>query len=211
MRYVTGFWMGSLCVLAGAAALLSPLATQVVRAGSEHTSAVTVTGHVLQPDGKPAPMAAVWLEAPGLHGEPLPHAVLDQRNKTFIPHVLVVTPGTKVEFPNNDTVFHNVFAEFEAKRFDLGMYPRGAKKVQQFDRAGVVSLLCNIHPTMSAFIVIADSPYRATTDKAGVFRLPDVPAGNYTVHVWHESGGTTKQSCVVGSATAPLTLTLNRP
>jgi plastocyanin len=170
-----------------------------------------VTGHIVLPNGAAAAAgAAIWLEAPGLHGAPLKRAVIDQRNKRFIPHILIVTPGTKIDFPNNDTVFHNVFAYFEAKRFDLGMYPRGATKSQIFPRAGVVSVLCNIHPDMSAFIVIVDSPYYAQADKSGNFRLEGIPPGEYTVRFWHESGVTGTQKCTVSSDARPLSLKLER-
>ena len=161
-------------------------------------SPVAVGGRVSLSGAGGAAGAVVWLDAPGLHAAPLKGAVMDQQNKRFIPHILVVTPGTRISFPNNDTVFHNVFAFFEAKRFDLGMYPRGATRTQIFDKAGVVSVLCNVHSQMSAFIVIIDSPYRARADDKGNFSLPKVPPGTYTAHVWHESGEIGTAPCVVG-------------
>ena len=88
----------------------------------------------------------------------------------FLPHVSVVTAGTLVHFPNDDTVFHNVFAYFQAKKFDLGMYPRGATKSVTFDKPGLVVLLCNVHSDMSAYIMVVDTPYYAVTDKRGQYR-----------------------------------------
>src|SRR5437879_5026545 len=92
-----------------------------------------VDGVVHLASGKNAGSAVVWLDG-GTHSKPLSRAVVDQRDRKFIPHISVVTVGTEIQFPNNDTVFHNVFAEFDAKRFDLGMYPRGATKRVHFDK-----------------------------------------------------------------------------
>jgi hypothetical protein len=122
----------------------------------------------------------------------------------------VITPGTTVQFPNNDTVFHNVFAYFEAKRFDLGMYPRGATRSVTFEKPGVVSVLCNVHPQMSAFIVIVDTPYYAAADRDGSFRIKGVPPGTYTLRAWHESGARLERTVTVGADAAPLSLTLER-
>lgn len=141
-------------------------------------------------------------------------AVVDQRQKAFVPHVSVVMKGTTVRFPNSDTVFHNVFAYYQAKKFDLGMYPRGASKSVTFDKAGVVVLQCNVHSEMSAYILVVDTPLFAVADKNGRFRLPPAPPGAYTLHVWHESGARTQQSVRIGgsaaAASAPLTVTLTR-
>src|SRR5579871_2944791 len=106
-------------------------------AGRMDARAEEVSGQVLLAGRGAARLAVVSLQ--GDHkAEPLAHAVMDQRDKTFIPHVLVVTRGTTVQFPNNDTVFHNVFATFEARRFDLGLYPRGATRTVRFDKPGLV-------------------------------------------------------------------------
>jgi plastocyanin len=141
---------------------------------------------------------------------PLPKAVVDQRNQTFMPHVSVVTVGTTVEFPNNDTIFHNVFAYFHAKKFDLGMYPRGSTKRQTFDKKGVVALLCNVHSEMSAYIMVVDTPYYAVTDKSGKFQIKDVEPGSYTLHAWHESGAAYTQNITVKSGDLSLKLNLAR-
>lgn len=153
--------------------------------------------------------AVVYLEGQK-KAAPLPHAIVDQREKTFVPHVSVVTQGTTVQFPNNDTVFHNVFAYFKATKFDLGMYPRGAKKTWKFDKTGIVALLCNVHSDMSAYIMVVDTPYYAVTDRDGHFRIPNVPAGTYTLHAWHESGATYSQPVTVATGGGPLDLTLAR-
>src|SRR5438046_2299254 len=112
-------------------------------------NATDISGQAYLPGNREAREAVVYLEG-GAKAAPMPKAGADQGNKRFIPHVSVVTVGTRVQFPNNDTVFHNVFAYFHAKKFDLGMYPQGATKTQTFDRPGLVAVLCNVHSDMSA-------------------------------------------------------------
>jgi len=115
------------------------------------------------------------------------HATLAQKNKAFDPHLLVVTRGSSVEFPNRDPWFHNVFSLFNGKRFDLGLYEAGSSRTVRFDREGVSFIFCNIHPEMSAVVVALGSPYFAVTDKQGDFSITEVPAGRYMLHVWNES------------------------
>jgi plastocyanin len=183
-----------------------PAALPVARAADT----VEVMGHITLPEGRgPGRWAAVWLQG-SAHAAPLRHAAIDQRDKTFLPHVLVVTTGTTVQFPNSDTVFHNVFAYFEAKRFDLGMYPRGATRSVTFEKPGVVSVLCNVHPQMSAFIVIVDTPYYTVAARNGDFHIKGVPPGTYTLHAWHESGASLTQQVSVGTGAPALALTLER-
>ncbi len=141
---------------------------------------------------------------------PLTTAKVDQRDKTFTPHVSVVTRGTTVRFPNDDTVFHNVFAYFQAKKFDLGMYPRGTTKKVTFDKTGLVIILCNVHSYMSAYIMVVDTPYYAVSDDTGHFHLPNVPPGTYTLHGWQESGATLTQTVTVGRGPQALALALAR-
>lgn len=168
-----------------------------------------ITGKVNLANKKAASEAVVYLQG-DKRAEPMPKAVIDQRNKTFLPHVLAVTRGTTVDFPNNDTVYHNVFAYFEAKKFDLGMYPRGATKRVKFDKPGLVVLLCNVHSEMSAYIMVVDTPYFAVTDKQGRFHIGNVPPGKYTLHVWHESGEMLHQPITVKPQEAAWTLDLAR-
>ncbi|SRR5581483_5210888 len=150
-------------------------------------SSSLVDGNVTLSKGKPAANAVVYLEG-DQKSKPLAHAVVDQRDRKFIPHISVVTVGTTISFPNNDTVFHNVFAEFEAKRFDLGMYPRGTSKTVRFDRPGLVAILCNVHSEMSAYVMVVDTPYYAIADAKGKFSIAGVLPGRYILRVWHESG-----------------------
>lgn len=113
-------------------------------------------------------------------------ALMDQRGLRFIPHVLVVPVGSTVEFPNSDPVRHNVFSISEAKRFNLGMYPRGATRRIKFEQPGVVELLCNVHIEMSGYIVVVKNRYFARTEPEGTYRIEGVPAGRHRLRCWHE-------------------------
>lgn len=132
----------------------------------------------------------VWLSPVGDTPRPrLPQGRrfrIDQQNKRFQPHVLVVPVGSSVDFPNLDPIFHNVFSLFDGKRFDLGLYEAGTTRSVNFTRAGVCYVFCNIHPEMSAVVVAVDSPYYAATGANGSFTMADVPPGRYRLSVWHE-------------------------
>lgn len=111
---------------------------------------------------------------------------LDQKQKRFDPHVLVVPLGSAVDFPNNDPLFHNVFSLFNGKRFDLGLYEAGTTRAVIFDRPGICYIFCNIHPEMSAVVVVVDTPYFAVSDAPGEIAIADVPPGRYRLQVFHE-------------------------
>jgi plastocyanin len=125
------------------------------------------------------------------------HVVLDQRNESFLPHVLAITVGTTVDFVNSDALYHNVFSLSKAKRFDLGRYPRGQRKSVLFDSPGVVRVFCEIHSHMSAFILVFAHRYFALTQSDGRYRIEDVPPGNYTVVAWHEGESRASRSVEV--------------
>ncbi len=130
----------------------------------------------------------VWLEpVSGALAMPPPRrAEMLQKNKTFSPHVLAVTVGTTVDFPNRDFIFHNAFSNYNGETFDIGLYPPRTTKAIAFNRAGVVRVFCNIHPTMSAVIVVLKSPYFSVSERDGSVQLLDVPRGSYRLHVFHE-------------------------
>ena len=114
------------------------------------------------------------------------HAVMDQRDETFVPHVLAITAGTTVDFPNSDHIYHNVFSLSKTKSFDLGRYAMGHSKAIRFDRPGIVRVFCDIHSHMNAFILVFNHPFFAITDIEGRYRIDNVPPGNYGVIAWNE-------------------------
>jgi plastocyanin len=115
-------------------------------------------------------------------------ATLDQRNETFVPHVLAVTTGTVVDFPNSDRIYHNVFSLSKTARFDLGRYAAGRSKSVRFDKPGIVRVFCDIHSHMNAFILVFSHPFFAVTDEEGRYRIDGVPPGNYNVVAWSDKG-----------------------
>jgi plastocyanin len=132
--------------------------------------------------------SVVYLEsAPALafpESEP-PRATMDQRNETFVPHVLAITVGTTVDFPNSDNTYHNVFS-LRSPRFDLGRYAAGRSKSVRFDRPGIVRVFCEIHSHMSAFILVFNHRYFAVTSADGRYQIARVPPGRYTLVAWNE-------------------------
>jgi plastocyanin len=125
------------------------------------------------------------LDGAGLPAAGPQHARMLQKNKTFLPHVLPVRVGTTIDFPNADPIFHNAFSNYSGQIFDVGLYPPGTTRAVKFGRAGVVRVFCNIHPAMSAVIVVLNTPYFAKTDASGRFAV-DVPPGRYEMRVFHE-------------------------
>ena len=113
-------------------------------------------------------------------------AVMDQRNETFVPHVLAITTGTTVDFPNSDKFYHNVFSLSKTRPFDLGRYAAGNSRPVRFDRAGIVRVFCDIHSHMNAYILVFNHPFFAMTDTEGRYRIENVPPGTYGVIAWNE-------------------------
>jgi plastocyanin len=111
---------------------------------------------------------------------------VEQRDETFVPHVLPVLRGSTVEFPNKDPVFHNVFSLSSSRSFDLGRYPKGTSKSVHFDRPGTVQVFCHIHSDMSAVVLVLDNPFFTTPAAPGRYAIDGVPAGEYRLVAWHE-------------------------
>jgi hypothetical protein len=103
----------------------------------------------------------------------------------FTPHVLPVLNGTTVDFPNSDPIFHNAFSSYNGQIFDVGLYPPGTSRAVRFTRPGVLRVFCNIHPTMSAIILVLNTPYFVRTAKNGSFEM-NVPPGEYDLSFFHE-------------------------
>jgi plastocyanin len=136
-------------------------------------------------------------------------AVMDQRNETFVPHVLAITTGTTVDFPNSDKFYHNVFSLSKARRFDLGRYAAGHSQSIRFDRAGIVRVFCDIHSHMNAFILVFTHPFFAITDAEGRYHIDSVPPGTYNVIAWNEgTASDPKPIAVPDGAAAELDFTL---
>ena len=168
----------------------------------------TVTGKVSGATGK----SVVYLDAAGkTFPAPTQQAVIDQKGLQYQPHITVVQAGTTVQFQNSDTVQHNVFwpsvGGDKKASHNLGTWPKGERKPFKFDKAGVVPLLCNVHPEMGGYVVVSPSPYYAETDDAGNFTINNVPDGAYTLTAWHEGGKpTNKPVNVSGSSKVDIAL-----
>jgi plastocyanin len=116
---------------------------------------------------------------------PKKHAVVDQRDKQFIPYVTAVQVGTAVSFPNSDNIRHHVYSFSPAKKFELPLYSGVPAEPVVFDKVGFVTLGCNIHDWMIAYVAVLPTPYFQVTRQDGRAMLKDLPAGQYTVQVWH--------------------------
>jgi plastocyanin len=125
------------------------------------------------------------------------HAVMDQRNESFVPHVLAITTGTTVDFPNSDRFYHNVFSLSKPKTFDLGRYAAGHSKSIRFDRPGMVRVFCDIHSHMNAYILVFSHPFFALTDGDGRYRIDNVPSGTYGIVAWNEGTSSDIRSVTV--------------
>jgi len=145
---------------------------------------------------------------------PKDHVVVDQRKMAFIPHVVIVQQGTTVEFLNSDAVGHNVYwpsiSGNKKLAHNLGTWPKGEKKPFQFNDLGVVSLLCNVHPEMSGYVVVVPTPYFAVTDKDGNFEIKNVPPGKYSLKTWSEDGKPATQAVDLSSATTTVELVVKK-
>jgi plastocyanin len=142
--------------------------------------------------------AVVYIEtAPqaAFEGGGATRATMSQTNETFVPHVLAVRVGTVVDFPNNDTIYHNVFSLSKPKRFDLGRYAKGQSKSVLFDEPGIVRVFCDIHSHMNAFILVFAHRFFDVTDGQGRYRIDQVPPGTYTLAAWYE--GSVRQTRAV--------------
>ena len=135
------------------------------------------------------PLAVVYLDGSFPQPASLSTKQVTQKDLTFIPALLPIRVGTKVEFPNLDDTYHNIFSYSPAKRFDLGRYRPEERPIpsEVFDQPGLVTLRCDIHEHMRGLILVLNSPYFVMTDTSGHFRLSGLPAGHYTLKAWIDS------------------------
>jgi plastocyanin len=183
------------------AAFLGPT-TPGVAAPAAAVSAGTVVGKVgIMKNGSPVPDASntvVWLE--GVHAsKSVRHGPVEMKSqgKKFVPRVVAVEKSSEVDFPNVDSIYHNVFSVSPSNRFDLGLYRSGGSKAKKFEAEGVVRVYCNIHPQMVGFVLVADSDFIAVTGPDGAFRFENVPAGMWELRAWQEEGGEARAGVVV--------------
>lgn len=179
MRYLIAF-----CLLFAAAAAAQPV---------DVTGTVTLARKDAPQRGKAdfsgvvvwlKPLGTVENRAPQTSARP--QFEIRQSHKKFEPHLLPVPVGSVVSFPNLDPYFHNVFSLYDGNKFDLGLYEAGATRSARFDRPGVSFIFCNIHPEMSAVVVVVDGPY-AVSNAAGRVLIPSVAPGRYHLYAWHEA------------------------
>jgi len=156
----------------------------------------------LKADSEEDPLAAerarvaIWLEGSGLKasGDGLEtSARIEQKDRRFVPEIVIIPTGAKVSFPNLDPIFHNVFSLSKPRAFDLGNYPRGETRTVNFPAPGIVYLNCHLHSNMAATIVVTPNRWNTMGDRAGKFALNDVPPGEYTLVAWHKTAGFFRQ------------------
>jgi plastocyanin len=142
---------------------------------------------VLDVDGEPVPDVAVFVEQQGTgrQSSAPKAAVMDQRNRRFVPHILVVQQGAEVEFPNSDVIAHHVYSFSKPNNFALPLYKGTPPEPVRFDHAGIVTLGCNIHDSMLAYVVVVDTDRFGKTDDSGLVEIDvDEDATAWTVYAW---------------------------
>ena len=141
------------------------------------------------------PVAVIYLEGSFPRPTSLPTKQIGQKNLTFVPSLLPVRVGTKVEFPNYDDTYHSIFSYSPAKRFDLGRYRPEERPIpsEVFDSAGLVTLRCDIHEHMRGLVLVLDTPHFVVSDANGRYRLSGLPSGQYTLKAWIDSKTTREQ------------------
>jgi plastocyanin len=192
------------------AALIAALLSAGVSLAGDIKGKVSVQGL------RSAENIAVYVDAiPGkAFDAPSEHVTIDQRKMKFVPHVVVVSKGTTVDFLNSDPVGHNVYwpsvSGNKKLNHNMGTWPKGQRKAFQFNDLGVAPLLCNVHPEMSGYVVVVPTPYFAVTNNEGGFEIKGVPDGHYTLKAWSEDGKPATATVDVPATSANVELTVKK-
>ena len=180
-RFLTRGWLVVVCAVGGA------VAGRAVHAQGTVAGRIAIQERAGEPtrDHASAVIYLVPLDGASATTRPAPKAIA-MHDREFIPRLQVVTPGSRVSFPNEDPFRHNIFSTTPGAVFDLGLYPGGQSKDAPFNRPGAYPVYCNIHPRMTAFVVVVPTPWHAQAGHDGRWSIAGVPAGRYTMTVWHE-------------------------
>jgi len=193
MRLRGLLWFNAVFSIMPVALWASAVVEGRVELPKSHTAPVQVKRYEIVTKGgvlsTQPPLAVVYLDGAFPRPASLPTKQVAQKDLTFVPALLPVPVGTKVEFPNLDDTYHNIFSYSPAKRFDLGRYRPEERPIptQVFDKLGLVTLRCDIHEHMRGLILVLNTPYFVMTDTDGHFRLSGLPAGHYTLRAWIDS------------------------
>ena len=196
MRLRGLLWFNAVFSIMPVALLASALVEGHVELPKSHTAPVQAKRYEIVTKGgvlsTQPPLAVVYLDGSFPTPVSLPIKEVAQKDLTFVPALLAIRVGTKVEFPSFDDTYHSIFSYSPAKRFDLGRYRPDERPIpaQVFDRPGLVTLRCDIHEHMRGLILVLNTPYFVMTDTNGYFRLSGLPAGHYTLKAWIDSSTT---------------------
>jgi len=168
-RYIAGCFLALGSLLKAAGALAGALFVAVQTSDGRPLAGAVLTVHTLDGTGRPATPV---------------NAIMDQVDRAFVPDLLVIPTGSTVEFPNSDSVNHQIYSFSAAKKFQLPLYRGKRYPPVRFDQAGFVTLGCNIHDSMLAYVLVTDAPYFGRTDSAGAWSV-ELPRGTYRITVWH--------------------------
>jgi plastocyanin len=200
MRILNHFLAGGISVVIAHSCLADATIEGNVALPKSRTTTVVVKRYEIVSKGGIVsvipPVAVVYLDGTFPRSMSPVTKEIAQKNLTFIPALLPIQVGTTVAFPNEDTVYHNIFSYSAPKRFDLGRYGPQDRPIptQVFDKPGLVTLRCDIHEHMRAIILVLQTPYFVTSDTHGHFKLSGLPAGHYTLKAWINSNSTSERS-----------------
>jgi len=198
---------GEVGSIVGDVRVVTPSSRRLVTAGAYPGRHVGLPGEQVSTE---LDNVIVYVDVKGPGAPPPMRATIRQVDEEFVPHVVSVTTGSTVDFPNDDLIFHNVFSLSRSATFDLGRYPRGASKSRTFNRPGIVKVFCHLHSHMSAIVRVFDHPHFATPDDEGRFTLPNLAPGRYDVVAWHERVGEVTHNVTVTAGQAS-TLSFSLP